>query len=195
MCIFHFVSFPLVSHEFLQGFFWKLNCRQTADSGSKSGHSKDWSGLDIGNFVKSQNNLFEGLNWLKDSVLQASSLSIFTSFIQPCKWFMEVPSQFSMGQTAQSLTCSIMEKSHTGLDDCLNMLLSCFREKMSGLNRVVVTTAVRLFLRAREDWQTGPPGTCIPCLASELHAAGLLVSLTAYRRVHKFKVILMNSSN
>ena len=42
--------------------------------------------------------------------------------------FMKEPSQFSMGQTAQSLTCSIMEKQHTGLDDCLNMLLSCFRK-------------------------------------------------------------------
>ena len=30
--------------------------------------------------------------------------------IQPCMWFLEEPSQFSVGQTAQSLTCSIMEK-------------------------------------------------------------------------------------
>ena len=37
--------------------------------------------------------------------------------ILPCKWFVEEPSQFSVGQTAQSLTCSIMEKPHTGLDD------------------------------------------------------------------------------
>ena len=29
-------------------------------------------------------------------------------------WFKEGPSQFSKGQTAQSLTCSIMKKSHTG---------------------------------------------------------------------------------
>ena len=41
-------------------------------------------------------------------------------------------SQFSMGQTGLSLTCSIMEKPHTGLDDCLKMLLSCFRKRMSG---------------------------------------------------------------
>ena len=38
--------------------------------------------------------------------------------IQPCMWFVEEPSQFSVGQTAQSLTCSIMEKPHTGLDEC-----------------------------------------------------------------------------
>ena len=45
---------------------------------------------------------------------------------------MEEPSQFSVGQTAQrSLTCSITEKPHTGLDDCLNMLLACFRATMS----------------------------------------------------------------
>ena len=46
-------------------------------------------------------------------------------------WFRKQPSQFSMGQTAQSITCSIMEKPHAGLDDCLNMLLSCFRKRMS----------------------------------------------------------------
>ena len=43
-----------------------------------------------------------------------------------------MPSQFSMGQTVQSLTSSVMEKPHTGLDDCLRMVLSCFREKVSG---------------------------------------------------------------
>ena len=48
-------------------------------------------------------------------------------------WFTEEPSQFSAGQTAQSLTCSMMEEPHTGLDDCLNMLLPCFRKRMSGL--------------------------------------------------------------
>ena len=37
-----------------------------------------------------------------------------------------------MGQTAHSLTCSIMEKPHTGLDDCLRILLSCFRARNSG---------------------------------------------------------------
>ena len=35
--------------------------------------------------------------------------------VQPCIWFKEEPSQFSMGQTAQSLTSSIMEKPHTGM--------------------------------------------------------------------------------
>ena len=45
---------------------------------------------------------------------------------------MEEPSQFSVGQTAQSLTCSFMEKPHTVLDDCLRILLSCFRKKRSG---------------------------------------------------------------
>ena len=52
--------------------------------------------------------------------------------IQPCMWFMEEPSQFPVGQTAPSLTCFIMEKPHTRLDDYLNMLLSCFRTMMSG---------------------------------------------------------------
>ena len=50
--------------------------------------------------------------------------------------FMEEPSQFSMGHTAQSLTCSIMEKPHTGLDDCLRMLQACFRKRMSGPDKL-----------------------------------------------------------
>ena len=48
-------------------------------------------------------------------------------------WFKEKPSQFSMGQTAQSLTCSIMDKPHTGLDECPRSLLLCFRARNSGL--------------------------------------------------------------
>ena len=46
---------------------------------------------------------------------------------------MEGASQFSVGQTAQSLTCSIMEKPLTGLDDCLIVLQACFRKRMSGI--------------------------------------------------------------
>ena len=46
-------------------------------------------------------------------------------------WFLEEPSQFSVVQTAHSLTCSIMDKPHTGLDDCLRILLSYFRKRMS----------------------------------------------------------------
>ena len=37
-----------------------------------------------------------------------------------------------MGHTAQSLTCSIREKPHTGLDECPRILLSCFRARNSG---------------------------------------------------------------
>ena len=44
---------------------------------------------------------------------------------------MEEPIQFSVGQTAQRRTCSIMEKPHTELDKCLRMLLSCFIKRMS----------------------------------------------------------------
>ena len=43
-------------------------------------------------------------------------------------------SHFSVGQTAQSLTCSIMEKPHTGLDECPRILLSCFRARNSVAN-------------------------------------------------------------
>ena len=51
--------------------------------------------------------------------------------VQPCIWFKEEPSQFSMGQTAQSLTCFIIEKPNTGLDECPRILLSCFRARSS----------------------------------------------------------------
>ena len=51
--------------------------------------------------------------------------------IQPCMRFLEEPCQSSVSQTAESLTCSIMEKPLTGLEDSLNMLLSCFRKRMS----------------------------------------------------------------
>ena len=52
-----------------------------------------------------------------------------------CMWFTAEPSQFSVGQTAPSLTCSIMEKPSTGLDDCLRLLLSCLRKRMSVLEQ------------------------------------------------------------
>ena len=46
-------------------------------------------------------------------------------------WFMEEGSKFFVGQTAQSLTCFIIDKPHTGLNDCLRILLSYFRKRMS----------------------------------------------------------------
>ena len=49
--------------------------------------------------------------------------------VQPCIWYKEDPSQFFMGQTAENLTCSIVEKPHRGLDECPRILLSCFRTK------------------------------------------------------------------
>ena len=64
--------------------------------------------------------------------LKHDSKPILTVF-QPCMWFMEEPIRSPVGQTAQSLTCSNMEKPHAGLEDCLNMLLSCFRTRMSVL--------------------------------------------------------------
>ena len=52
--------------------------------------------------------------------------------VHPCMWFKEEPSQFSIGETAQSLTCPIMENPHTGVDECPRILLSCFRSRNSG---------------------------------------------------------------
>ena len=57
--------------------------------------------------------------------------------IQPCICFKEEPSQFSTGQTSQSLTCSIMEKPQTGLDECPRILLSCFRARNSGQMHII----------------------------------------------------------
>ena len=51
--------------------------------------------------------------------------------VQPCIWFKEEQSQFSMGQIAHMLTCYIMDTPHTGLDECPRILLSCFRGKSS----------------------------------------------------------------
>ena len=48
-------------------------------------------------------------------------------------WFVRELSRFSVGQIVLSLTCSFTEKPHTGLDEYLNMLLWCFRKRMSAL--------------------------------------------------------------
>ena len=56
-----------------------------------------------------------------------------------------------MGQTAQSLTCSIMEKPHTGLDECPRILLSCFRARNSdfGVGREIFKLRVDVWM---EEW-------------------------------------------
>ena len=56
--------------------------------------------------------------------------------VQPCIWFKEEPSQISMGQTSQSLTCSIMEKPRTGFDEFPRILLSCLRARNSQLHLI-----------------------------------------------------------
>ena len=61
---------------------------------------------------------------------------------KPCIWFKEEPSQLSMGQIAQSLTCSITEKPHTGLDECPRILLSCVRARNSAFEVLVVVCLV-----------------------------------------------------
>ena len=73
--------------------------------------------------------------WSMQSVSDILSLkhesSIFRSFIQPWMWVQKCQA---------SSPWAIMEKPHTGLDDYLNMLLSCFREKMSGPSPTTTTT-------------------------------------------------------
>ena len=62
----------------------------------------------------------------------------------PCMWLVEEPNQFPVGQTALSLTCSIMKKSRIGLDDYLRMLQACFRKRMSDLDEDAAEDAVGL---------------------------------------------------
>ena len=52
---------------------------------------------------------------------------------QSSMWFMVEPTQFSVGQTPHSLTCSIMEKPHTGLDDRPRMLQACFIRRIAAI--------------------------------------------------------------
>ena len=60
----------------------------------------------------------EGIKRVRIRHLLSKSREYHIQIIQPTLYVViEVPSQFSMGQTVQSLTCSLMEKPHTGLDD------------------------------------------------------------------------------
>ena len=51
--------------------------------------------------------------------------SIFIQSSNPVCGSWKSQASAPVSQTAHSLTCSITEKPNTGLDDCLNMLLSC----------------------------------------------------------------------
>ena len=62
--------------------------------------------------------------------------------VQPCVWVKEEQTQFSMGQTAQSLTYSIMVKQHTRLDECPTIILLCFKARSSGARLAVVLRTV-----------------------------------------------------
>ena len=70
---------------------------------------------------------------------------------------MEEPSQFSVRQTAKILTCSIMDKPHTGLDDCLNMILACLRAKMSDL---IIPRRISWERMLQSGW------SCAPCVSA-----------------------------
>ena len=87
-----------------------------------------WSETNSGNALDTVHNW----KWYLDTVanrypFSKACLQHPQTVIQPGMWFMEEPSQFSVGQTAQSLTCSMIEKPHTGVYDSQRMLPSCFR--------------------------------------------------------------------
>ena len=75
--------------------------------------------------------LFHVVRLHQDILFSKACLQHSQTVTQPCMWLMEELSQFSIGQTAQSLTCSIMEKPHRGLDDWMRVLQACFQEMMS----------------------------------------------------------------
>ena len=70
---------------------------------------------------------------------------------------MEEPSRFSVGQTAQSLTCSILEKPHTGLDDSLRILPSCFRKRMSAHGVLDIPQGYHVDSRRSDEILWSPP--------------------------------------
>ena len=81
---------------------------------------------------------------------------------------MEKPSQFSMGQTAQSLTCSIMEKPHTVLNECPRILLACFRAKNSApllslSLSLSLSLALSVIYRGYGSTGGGPAAHCTVC--------------------------------
>ena len=53
--------------------------------------------------------------------------------------------------STESNPCSIMEKPHTGLDDCLNMLLSCFKNRIYA-NSTASRQVQRKVARWKEAW-------------------------------------------
>ena len=65
-----------------------------------------------------------------------------------------------------------MEKTHAGLDDCLNMLLSCFRKRMSDLGLIVLDE-----VEAQLPRQIGPLGECSHPLRDLLDVDVLVVEL------------------
>ena len=62
------------------------------------------------------------------------------------------------GPKAQSLTCSLIEKPHTGWDDYLNMLLSCFRARISVPEEHLDDSAVPLLGRHDDLCEAVPVG-------------------------------------
>ena len=58
--------------------------------------------------------------------------------------------------STEPITCSIMEMRHTGLDDCLRILLSCFKARISGRKKDLFGYyPVQTFLAV------GRTGTCV----------------------------------
>ena len=89
-----------------------------------------------------------------------------------------------MGQTVHSLTSSIMEKPHTGLDGCLRMLLSCFRKILSV--PVAGVAECEFLVHPREVVpQDGPEGHCGDC-----GTEGLSLPLTKSPKLDKYSVFL-----
>ena len=80
--------------------------------------------------------------WMKEDILFLKhACSILSQFV-----VHERAKQVLLAQPAQSITCSIMEKPRTGLDECLRMLQACLRKRMSAADVSPSASAFLYFL-------------------------------------------------
>ena len=109
------------------------------------------------------------------------------TFIQPCKQFLHDGTGYALCCLAHGELAWLFHEPHTGLDDCLRMLQTCFRKRMSGLEGRTERTRKR---ECRTELGHGTDGRK---QASEFvvifHSSGILV-LSVNRGPKIFKIYL-----
>ena len=101
----------------------------------------------------------------------------------------------------QCLTCSVMEKPHTGLDECKRIILSCFRARNSVQDVAGVLPDSRRRLRGRllvrhEDLQLLDATRCAPGISTKSINTERPIWLvtTFYRMVQQIEHYLLLTS-